>query len=291
MHNYKKFMSLTAASLLSIEALPMNDILLVGKPQTITIVNDAEQALHVTHNIPEYTLASVELKRLPEPQKMLYDAIANNSTKDILQAVKFGANVNSDIDGKLPILIAMSLKKFNSVAVLKKCGAIVPVLKTMMHRAILNNSPEEIRYALNSGADINLGVATTFAQYNAIKTLLECGAQASFDQVEKSMMMGDIKSALLLLNHMPVDVNTARELRHWKKDNKNICEYVVAETGAMSTKGIAIEFMRAVINHGSDISLTRNQSHQKDEWTENARAWISHLSSMSISTFTPEPKR
>jgi ankyrin repeat protein len=293
MYNYKKNLILAFVATSSVISIHAKQ-LLVGEPQQIKIVNGAEQSLQVTHDIPEYAQASIELTRLPEPQKMLYDAIVSNSAKDILQAVKVGANVNMDIDGKLPILIAMSLKKMNSVEVLKKCGAIVPDLKNMMYRAILNDSPEEIKYAVKAGADLTEEIrdkktalvwAILLGRSNVVGALLECGAKANTTYAGKSLvhdvntssdahmhgyycgipllhcalLLSDIKSAILLLKTAPVNRDT-RGLHNAIKagrhggQGKNIFDYVITEIDPTGIKDLILEFVQILIDHGWDIN-------------------------------------
>ena len=154
----------------------------------------------------------------------------------------------------------------------------------MMYRAILNDSPEDIRYALSAGASLDLGTAIGLARYRAIKTLLECGAVVDLCHVEKAMVLGDIKSALLLINHIPINADISRELRRWKKDNKGIFEYAVTEIDPMGIKDVVLEFMQAIIDHGYNINSSNHQSHQvNNEWTEHASAWVSALQSPHLS--------
>jgi len=257
MVNYKNILLSLAIFLGSI------DVAVIGAIPTlpikkVKIFNNAEQSLRVAHDVPEYTQAIVEMSRLPEPQRLLHEAILNNSTNDILQAINVGADVNLDIDGKLPILIAMSAKKLNAIEVLKKCGAIVPVLKNIMYRAILNDSSEAIRYAVNAGAKPGeaLSIAISFARYEAIEALLGCGAESSIGAALQSMKMGDIKSALLLLKMVSVNIHTARELKEWRYYQQDIFRYMVTEIDPMWIKDIFLDFLQALIDHGYDINTT-----------------------------------
>lgn len=87
-------------------------------------------------------------------------------------------------------------------------------LQYQLNRAILNDSPEEIRTAVNAGANIHqpkigkapLLIAVLLKRTNAVETLLHYGATegslSEFDSTlqEYAIKLGDFKSAFLLLN-------------------------------------------------------------------------------------------
>ncbi len=100
-------------------------------------------------------------------------------------------------------------------------------LQYQLNRAILNDSPEEIRDAVNAGANIHqpkigkapLLIAVLLKRTNAVETLLNygatCGSLSEFDSTleEYAIKLGDFKSAFLLLNKA-CDMKNDRHLRH-----------------------------------------------------------------------------
>ncbi len=257
-----------------------NTDLIVGQTRKIKIYNNSNQQLTATHNVPEYSQVLIETTKLPELQTILHSGILNNSAQEILDAVKLGANVNLEIDGKLPIFIAISLKKINAIEVLKKIGAVIPSLDNMMYRAIINDNPDQIRYAVNSGANVNsLGKAIPWAKNNAIVALLECGAVPSFDHVEQSIKVGDIKSALLLLKNLPKHARDSRKFKQNILHSKDIFQYVVSELDPFAIFELQLEFLQLLIDYGYNIngSSYTNPSIYSDQ--SPASAWVNAIES------------
>ena len=149
------------------------------------IINNSNAPVNVEYGIPIYSRADTEVKAIKsqqELQDLLHEAILTNSTQEIMQVVRAGADVNLFKDGKTPLRWATLLKKFNSVDVLKKCGAVIPCPKNVLYRAILNDSAKEIRQAIQAGADVNEEIrdgksaliwAVLLARHKAVEVLLE----------------------------------------------------------------------------------------------------------------------
>lgn len=303
MITYKK--SLTFILCANALILYADDKLLVGKPQKIKICNNGQQQLQVTHKVPEYAQANVEMVRLPEPQIMLHEGILNNSTQEILDAVKLGANVNLDIDGKLPIFIAMAAKKMNAVEVLKRCGAAVPSLQNIMYRAILNDSPAEIRYALKAGLSIEEAIrdkkspllwAISLSRRNAVRVLIECGARIDVKYLatsqinayaravdaqcyrlvtplEHALLLNDIETALILLKN-------GADSKKVVLCGSDVFTYVVKSIDPHGIEATVLEFLQELVNKGYDINSPWFETHLvNNEITQHASAWASALQS------------
>lgn len=84
--------------------------------------------------------------------------------------------------------------------------AIIIDPQDMLHKAILNNSIEEMRQAINAGADVNrqhngkspLFWAVILKRSNTIEYLLECGAKDDVSIIQHAVNQQDIKSAVLI---------------------------------------------------------------------------------------------
>lgn len=217
----------------------------------INIINNTDLPLDVGFEMPSYSLSETKITSIrsqQELQDLLYKAILTNSTQEIMQAVRMGADVNLFKDGKAPLMWAKILKKFNSVEVLKKCGAVIPCPKNMLYRAILNDSADEVVQAINAGANPNdegivsgehvypLGLAVYFARSNAVQALLSCGASI--------ISMGTFRGTVLFKSefHLPLayalsikDLKTALILLRQDKQlkankifaDKDVLEYVL----------------------------------------------------------------
>lgn len=108
-----------------------------NQKQTIDIVNDSNQSLHISANnadqsfritqtIPAYTRALIiaQLINLKSSQNLLLEAIVNDSVKGIQEAIRLGTNINQEIGGQRPLVFAIALEKINAVKYLIACGAV-----------------------------------------------------------------------------------------------------------------------------------------------------------------------
>lgn len=271
------------------------------------VINNSDAEVHVDYDVPIHSRADVGIKPLKsqqELQDLLHEAIISNSTQRIMQVVRAGADVNLFKDGKAPLMWATILKKMNSVEVLKKCGAIIPCPKNMLYRAILNDSYEGVKSAIQAGAEVSqkIGPHTTntnntkepvvwavmFAHSAALKALLECGARGdkgriyspfrgheSLTPISAALMLGDIKSALILLKHS--NENASKILI-------NGCdpfEYV-ARIDPSQVKDLILEFLQELINRGYDINSSCAHSGcgiSGGEISHYKSAWASVLAS------------
>lgn len=89
----------------------------------VRITNNTNQA--ITYNIPEYTEAIIELKKLPQPQRDLefVKAILKEDTDRIKLIIKSGVDVNKEIHNIRPLALAIKGNKLKSFKTLLECGA------------------------------------------------------------------------------------------------------------------------------------------------------------------------
>ena len=125
----------TYASLCAMTLFTMNGAV-EQSTQTIEVVNNSNQSIHMAANcpahllkidqsVPAYTRSFIisTLTKLQAPQEMLYAAILNDSAFGIRHAVLSGANVNQLIEGKSPLLLSVMLKRYNAIQCLLDLGA------------------------------------------------------------------------------------------------------------------------------------------------------------------------
>jgi ankyrin repeat protein len=104
--------------------------------QTIDVLNNSAQALHLTANNEDYSLSlnqiipafsksiiTVQVELICSPQELLFKSIINNLPEKTQEAVKAGASVNFEKDGKSPLLLAVLLKRYDIVKILLTAGA------------------------------------------------------------------------------------------------------------------------------------------------------------------------
>lgn len=270
--------------------------------ETMRVINNTKLPLRVDYELPIYSRADTQItpiKSQQELQDLLYEAILTNSTQEIMEVIRAGADVNLFRDGKAPLKWAIDLKKLNSAEVLKRCGAIMPCPKNMLYRAILNDSPDEIKMAIQAGADINdenqfkeglspLGWAVSLTKSKATQALLECGASTTkigrpvaelqklaSNPIAYALAKGDIKTALLLLKHSKA-VDTLKHGSHMFECALKIDPYGIEDE--------IFEFLQELINRGYDI----NSSSYTTTSTSVKSAWISAICSRFYSVKTLE---
>ncbi len=105
--------------------LMQSSVFILGKDQTIEVVNSSDATLTLEHGVPEYTKAFIALKKIDPLQYQLNRAILNDSPEEIRAAVKAGANIHPTKIGKAPLLIAVLLRRTKAVDALLKCGATI----------------------------------------------------------------------------------------------------------------------------------------------------------------------
>ncbi len=162
----------------------------------INIINNTGLPLDVGFEMPSFSRSETKITSLrsqQELQDLLYKAILTNSTQEIMQAVRMGADVNGLIGAKAPITLAKELKKNHSFEALRMCGAVVTCSRDMLYMAILNDSGEDVMIAINSGASPNdeniimgeklypLDLAICLSKSNAVEVLLKFGAIVACD--------------------------------------------------------------------------------------------------------------
>jgi ankyrin repeat protein len=96
-----------------------------AEKQTIQVINSSNNKLHIEHDITENSKAFIELQKIDPLQYRLNKAILNNSSKEVREAIKAGANIHQPKIGKAPLLIAVLLKRSDAVETLLEHGATV----------------------------------------------------------------------------------------------------------------------------------------------------------------------
>lgn len=98
----------------------------VNAAHNVNIVNNSGNYMQVDFTIPEYTEAQIYLNKLnPDQhlQALLLKAIIKNSTVEIYNAIWAGADINYTSGDMSPLMLAILLKKSESVYYLLECGA------------------------------------------------------------------------------------------------------------------------------------------------------------------------
>lgn len=88
--------------------------------------NSNEQMMHISYEVPAHfhSLIVSTLTKIQCPQDYLFAAIVNDSVNEIRRAIQLGANINQEINGKSPLLLAVQLKKYNAARYLMDLGAL-----------------------------------------------------------------------------------------------------------------------------------------------------------------------
>lgn len=93
----------------------------------------------------------------------------------------------------------------------------------MLHQAILNDSADEIKHALQAGANVNLGKngkspllsAILLKRSKAVGALLELGAAVDNSLISHAVKLGEIKSAVLIAKRCGTDINAVYSVPGW----------------------------------------------------------------------------
>lgn len=104
--------------------------------QSLDIDNNSAQQINITansvglqinHQVPAYSHSRIiaSITSLNNPNDMLLRAIIANSSTEIIDAIRTGANVNHRISGKTPLEWAIFLDKLVAVKTLVLYGAIL----------------------------------------------------------------------------------------------------------------------------------------------------------------------
>jgi ankyrin repeat protein len=160
-----------------------------------------------------------------------------------------------------------------------------PILKQhpqdLLHSAILKNSVKGIQEAVQFGANVNcekdgkspLGWAVAYKKYDAVKSLLECGAQSSSALFQESLKINDIKLAILIALNCGADLNaiysngyrngTLLQLATYYKDFESI--FLLVKSGVVFFEnaivtvegytGFSVMQLIVMLGNGSDEAL------------------------------------
>ena len=102
----------------------------------VDVENDSAYPMHIVaksadinidHQVPSHSHStiSVHVRAIPGAQELLFNAIVQNSAKQVLCALIAGADVNKEINGKKPLEWAVALKRFSVMKWLVEYGAIL----------------------------------------------------------------------------------------------------------------------------------------------------------------------
>lgn len=255
--------------------------------QQISIVNPTQSELDISYNIPPKSISKAEIEPLGDPQLMLLEGIKANSIHDILNAIKAGADLNADCDGRLPIIWAQQLKKFGALELLRRYGAQPMDLNYMLYTAILNNRPLEIQYALDAGASLTekihqqkdaLTWAVLLSKRHAVAYLLQKGSNpnekytgplvntfqstspinfSSLSLLQCALYLHDVQTALLLIKAGADFSSGLREM--------TILEFILWQIDSRGSKHIILEMAEQLIKRGYPL----NGSGEKSVFVNN----------------------
>ncbi len=103
--------------------LMQSSVFILGKDQTIEVVNSSDATLTLEHGVPEYTKVLIALKKIDPLQYQLNKAIMDDSPEGIRNAINAGANIHRSRVGKAPLLVAVLCGRTKAVEELLKYGA------------------------------------------------------------------------------------------------------------------------------------------------------------------------
>ena len=129
---------------------------------------------------------------IKSPQLMLYKAILSNSPEKIKMAVKAGANVNLNEDGKTPLVFSILLRASKAVEALLECGA--KANQDLVHQAVSKNDIKSaVLLAKKCGIDINNAVYE--GRYSQKATLMQHAIQEQDIEATLSLVQSGIALA------------------------------------------------------------------------------------------------
>ena len=238
----------------------------------------------------------------PTKQALLKKAILLDFASNVKAALKVGANIDYGMDGQPPLLWAILLKKFSAAREILKNGANPNVdylnhglvhylvaqgnldfacvlvkygsdsseykdtlsrhLEKKIHQAIMNDSAQEVRQAIELGADIEHGrdykvpllEAVLSKKSNAIKELLEHHVNIDIihsgcNLVQNAMQQCDVKSALLL-----VRAGADSSQKGTSQPLMDMALWELATNHFPDARNQYFEFLRELINRGYNLN-------------------------------------
>lgn len=142
----------------------------------------------------------------------------------------------------------------------------------MLHKAILNDSAEEINRAVATGASLNhekdgkspLWWAVLHKKFIAVKTLLECGAATNEDLIDLAIKQGMIKAAVLIAQTFGANLNADYSgntlLQHATKNNDYEAVLLLIKTGVNISGYTAITTYAGANRNIMEGAVEYNQS-------------------------------
>lgn len=165
--------------------------------QQVKIVNDSNQPLAFAYTIPAYHEAVLKLKKLSKPQLqlVLLKAIMKDSAEDVMIAVQAGADVEKEIAGKKPLVVAVENNKVNAVKALGECGADYNIIHeglTLCSWSIRRKkSVDIVLYLICRSAklsDVHTTMHEAIGKYGPGKVVLELLKRYDINQVNHSIL-------------------------------------------------------------------------------------------------------
>jgi hypothetical protein len=147
---------------------------------SLSILNNTKHSIDVNIQLPAYTQAVIELKKLPKNQLKLelLKAIHCDSGERVELAVAAGVDVNDEIGGVKPVIIAMS-EAPNALKALVECGAD------------LNISYEGYDFVTSSALIESLCFLVEYGV--EFQQLLPFGARGYVDIMDRALCMNSFK--------------------------------------------------------------------------------------------------
>ncbi len=157
--------------------------------------------------------------------------------------------------------------------------------KDILHQAVLDDSDDGVRRAVQAGADVHrdrdgkapLLWATLLRKSHAVEGLLVSGAKADVSYLHHAVRIGDIKSAISLVQHgAPFDgnVDTMRNVMDWAiihvktppryQNSAGKWEWVECDT--------VLNFVQLLIDKGWDVHNAA-QGHVRNSSLKKTNVW------------------
>ena len=204
-------------------------------------------------------------------QEILQKAIMNDSSEDIKKAIKIGADINQEINGKSPLFLAVILKKNNSVEELLNLGAkpneIYLEQKLVFHAIKLGNI-KGATLLIKKGADFSgpIDHGVQFHSQNAVTYILsrfDIAADGILELLQEIINHGfNIRGA----NHSTSAWDTAicynKDIINFLiKNDANPNQIILKDKEIWTPLLIAVEYfnievVRYLLEAGADINLS-----------------------------------
>lgn len=205
---------------------------------------------------------------LQEINKKFYDAVYNNKLDEVIKALKEGANVNTEINGRTPLLILCGYGGYIDIAkVLIEHGADVnyrkPGQETPLTYACMYGHLEIVELLLNAGADVNkqggynrtpLMYAAAYADQPKFKKMLKLLLEKGADPNLKTE--ADDNALMEILWKEKVDPEAVQLLIDHGLDIEFMSRKYYHVTALMRAANLGhFEAVKVLIEKGANISI------------------------------------